>query len=147
MNGILGWYLRKILNKEKIEKQVSDIYEKAEKTDKSRYFCNGVFLNTKYMKEHHALTREDYVELLKAYKGKILAITGQADVQADYKVLKNLELIDRVTIYAPEQVNHVLRDIDGESNIMNIKKEYNLSLKKSISPKIKNSINDWINKL
>ena len=32
MKGILGWYLRKVLKKEKIEKEVSDIYERAEKT-------------------------------------------------------------------------------------------------------------------
>ena len=99
------------------------------------------------MKEHNALTKEDYIELLKVYKGKISAITWQSDVQADYRGLEDISSIDGVTIYTPKQVNHVLRDIDGESNIINIKKEYKLSFKKSISPRIKDSIKDWASKL
>lgn len=147
MKGILGWYLKKVLKKDKIQKQVSDIYERAEKSTKPRYFYNGTFLSTKYIKEHNSLTKEDYIKLLRAYKGKILAITGQSDVQADYRVLEDISNIDGVTIYTPEQVNHVLRDTEGESNIMNVKKEYKLSFKKSISPKIKDSIKEWLSKL
>lgn len=147
MKGILGWYLRRAFKKVDVEKQVADIYAKAEKADKPRYFYRGTFLSTKYMKEHNALTKEDYIGLLKAFKGKILAITGQSDVQADYRVLEDISSFDRVTIYTPEQVNHILRDVDGKSNIMNIKKEYKLSFKKPISLKIKDSIKDWTNKL
>ena len=143
MKGPLGWYLRTALKKVDVEKQVSDLYEKAEKSDKPRYFYRGAFLSTKYMKEHNALRSEDYIELLKAYKGKTLAITGKTDIQADYRVLEELSSINGVTTYAPEQVNHVLRDVEGESNIMNFKKEYKASFKKSISPKIKNSIRNW----
>ena len=36
-----------------------------------------------------------------------------------------------------KKVNHILREIDGEQNIRNVKKEYKASFKKSISPKIK----------
>ena len=82
---------------------------------------------TKYIIEHGSLTKEDYIELLKEYKGKILAITGMSDVQADYRVLEDISLLDNVTISSPEQLNHMLRDTDGESNILNIKKEYKLS--------------------
>ena len=81
-----------------------------------------MFLSTKYMNEHNALTNEDYLDLLKVYKGKILAITGKCDVQADYKKLDDFSCIDGVTVCAPERVNHVLRNIDGNSNIMNVKK-------------------------
>lgn len=38
--------------------------------------------------------KEDYIALLKAYKGKRLAITGQSD----YRVLEDISLIDGVTI-------------------------------------------------
>ena len=99
------------------------------------------------MKEHYTLNSEDYVKLLKAYKGKILAITGKADVQADYKALEEISQLDHVTIYTPEQINHILRDTEGKSNIMNIKKEYKLSFKKRISPKIENPIRNRINEL
>ena len=147
MKGILGWFLRKTLKKESIEKQISDFFLKAEYSKKNVYFYKGSIIPTKYTREHNALTKEYFIEILKAYKGKILAITGQSDVQADYRVLEEISSFDNVTIDTPEQVNHVLRDVDGESNIMNIKKEYKLSFKKSISIKIKNSIKDWSDKL
>lgn len=147
MKGILGWVLRKILKKESIEKQISDFFLKAEHSKKNIYFYKGSIIPTKYTREHNALTKEYFIELLKAYKGKILAITGKLDVQADYRVLEAISSFDNVTIDMPEQVNHVLRDVDGESNIMNIKNEYKLSFKKPISTKIKNSIKDWSGKL
>ena len=147
MKGILGWFLRKTLKKESIEKQISDFFLKAEHSKKNVYFYKGSIIPTKYTREHNALTKEDFIELLKAYKGKILALTGKADVQADYRVLDEISSFDNVTISTPEQVNHVLRDVDGESNIINIKKEYKLSFKKPISTKIKKSIKDWTEKL
>lgn len=147
MKGILGWFLRKTLKKENIEKQISDFFLKAEQSKKKVYFYKGSIIPTKYIMEHSALTKKDFIELLKAYKGKILALTGKSDVQADYRVLDEISLFNNVTISTPEQVNHVLRDVDGESNIINIKKEYKLSFKKPISIKIKNSIKDWTEKL
>ena len=144
MKGPLGWYLRTALKKVNVEEQVSALYEKAEKSDKPRYFYRGAYLSTKYMKEHNALRSEDYIELLKAYKGKVLAITGKADIQADYRALDLLSSIEGMTVHTPEKVNHILREIEGEQNIMNVKKEYKASFKKSISPKIKESINEWL---
>lgn len=143
MKGILGCFLRKTLKKEDIEKQVSELFFKAEKSKKDMFFYKGSIIPTKYIKEHNALTKKDYIEMLRTYKGKVLAITGQSDVQADYRVLEEISSLDNVTTYTPEQVNHVLRDVNGVSNIMNIKKEYKLSFKKPISSKIKNSIKDW----
>ena len=71
MKGILGWYLRKVLTKDRIEKQVTDLFDKSSKSEKSRFFYNGGFFNTKYMKEHNALTNEDYIKItpnhLKSY--------------------------------------------------------------------------------
>jgi len=147
MKGLLGWFLRKTLKKEEIENQVSELFLKAEKAKKDMFFYRGNIMPSKYIKEHNALTKEYYIEILKTYKGKVLAITGMADVQADYRALEDISSFDTVTTYTPEQVNHVLRDVDGESSIMNIKKEYKLSFKKPISSKIKNSIKDWTGNL
>ena len=67
MKGILGWFLRKTINKEKVDKQVFDLFDKAEKCNKPRYFYRGVFFSTKYMREHLKLTKDEYVKLLKEY--------------------------------------------------------------------------------
>lgn len=147
MKGILGCFLRTKINKVSIEKQISDFFSKAEHSDKNIYFYKGSIISTKYIREHNALTKETFINLLKQYKGKILALTGMSDVQADFRALEDISLFDNVTISTPKQVNHVLRDVDGELNIMDIKREYKLSFKKPISSKIRTSINDWSEKL
>ena len=147
MKGILGWFLRKVLSKDKINKEINELFDKSLTCDKSSYFYKKTFYNTKYMKEHGSLSDEDYINILKEYKGKILAITGKADVQADYRKLDNISSIDNVTIYTPENVNHIMREIDTDPNILDVKKEYSLTLKKEISPKVKSSIEHWTNRL
>lgn len=147
MNGIFGWYLRKVLKKDKIKKQVSALFDKAIKSNKPRYFYNGAFLNTKYMKEHASLTNEDYVNILREYRGRVLAITGKSDIQADYRVLNSISLFDGVTVYTPQGVNYVLRKNDSETNVFNIKKEYRKVLKKDIYQGVKDTIENWLNEL
>ena len=147
MKGLLGWFLRKTLKNVDVEKQVSELYEKASSSDKPRFSYRGASFSTKYFQEHDALTKEDYVALLKAYKGKVLAITGTSDVQADYKALDAIKEEEQITVYTPERINHVLREVDKETNIMDIKKEYKLSFKKPISSNIKDSIKNWTEKL
>jgi len=147
MKGILGWYLRRVLKEDAIEKQVLGLFEKAEKSKKSTYFYRGALLPTKYIKEHYALNREDYVKLLKAYKGKILAITGKADVQADYRKLDDISNLDNATTYTPLKVNHLMKEIDGEPNILNVKKEYKKLFKKEIDKGVKEKIKDFISKI
>ena len=143
MKGLLGWFLRKVVKRETIETQVNELFAKAESSKKDMFFYKGSLIPTKYMLEHGVLSKDDYIEMIRKYNGKVLAITGKSDVQADYRVLDEISCLDGVTTYAPEQVNHVLRDVDGESDIMNVKKEYQLSFKKPISSKLKKSIKDW----
>ncbi len=147
MKGILGWYLRKVLTKDRIEKQVTDLFNRASKSNKPRFFYNGGFFNTKYMQEHASLSDEEYISILKEYKGKVLAITGMADIQADYRKLDSVSSIDDITIYTPEKVNHVMREIDGEPDIINVKKEYKKVLKKDIHQGVKDTIKKWTSQL
>lgn len=147
MKGILGWYLRKVLTKDRIEKQVTDLFNRASKSSKSRFFYNGGFFNTKYMQEHASLSDEEYISMLKEYKGKVLAITGKADIQADYRNLDSISSVDGITIYTPEKVNHVMREIDGEPDILNVKKDYKKVLKKDIHQGVKDTIRKWTTQL
>ena len=147
MKGILGWYLRKLIKEDAIEKQVLGMFKKAEASKKDTYFYRGSILPSNYMKEHYSLSSEDYVNLLKAYKGKILAITGKSDVQADYTKLEHISNLDNTTIYTPLKVNHLMKEIDGETNILNIKKEYKKVFKKEIDKGVKDKIKNFISKI
>lgn len=142
IKGILGWFLRKNLNPNNIEEKVSEIFKKAKQSKKDILFYKGSIIPTKYINEHHELTSKEYAELLKKYKGKILAITGKSDVQADYRKLSLLENTD-ASIHTPENLNHMLREISSKPNIMNIKKEYKNSFKKEISSNLRLLIKTW----
>ena len=146
MKGILGWYLRKVLKKESIDKQVEDLFSKGEESKKDIFFYRGAILPTKYIREHNAMNGEDYVKLLREYDGRVLAITGKSDVQADYRRLDDIKEEDNVTVCTPDKLNHMLRDVDGEVSIMNVKQEYKKCLKKEISPSLKNIIGEWSSK-
>ena len=65
----------------------------------------------------------------------------------NYNDLEAIRFLDNVTIYEPEDINHILREVESENNIMNIKKEYKLLFKKPISKEINNSIKNWINNI
>ena len=122
--GLVAWFINKVLTKEKIKKQLSDIFTKANKTKKDSFFYNGAFLPAKWLREHGDLTDEDFVKMLEEYNGKVLAITGKGDLQADSTVLDKISEFENVTTYAPENVNHILREFEGENSVMNVKKQY-----------------------
>lgn len=53
----------------------------------------------------------------------------------------SLDGIKNVTIYTPEGINHILRKIDTEQNIFNMKNEYIRFSKKKID---KDVIKEWL---
>lgn len=143
--GLLGWYIKKFINKEKVQKQLNDLYAKAKKSKKDTFFFRGAFLPTKWIQEHGALQDDDYVKMIEEYNGKVLAITGKDDLQADYTSLDKIAEFEHVTTYAPEKVNHILREVEGENSILNVQKQYKQQLKKSIHQGTKKQIEEFLN--
>ena len=141
--GFIAWYLKKVLTREKIEKQFNDLFKKAEKSKKERYFFNGALFNTKYMREHGSLTDEYFINILNNYSGKVLAITGTADLSADYHSLEKLN--SNIKAFAPQDVNHILRQIDDNNDIMKVKQQYKRLSKEDIDKQTKEIIISWIN--
>ena len=71
-----------------------------------------------------ALTDEDYIKMIEEYNGKVLAITGQADLQADYTYLDKIAEFENITTYIPAKVNHMLKEIDDNNSVLNLQKQY-----------------------
>jgi len=144
MGGIKGWFLRLLVKKEKVIQQVNDIFEKANKSTNERFFFRGIYLSSKYIKEHGELTGEKYTEIIKKFNGKTLAITGKADLQVDYTKLESIASCDRVTVYTPEKVNHILREIDDDNKMSEVMKQYERLLKNDIHEGTKEQIAQWL---
>ena len=142
--GFVYWLLRKTAKPEQITKQVEGMFEKANKSNKDMFFYRGSIMPTKYMQEHGALTGADYVEKLRNYSGKVLAITGTGDIQANYKALSAFDGIENVETFAPAGVNHILREIDDNNSMLTYMKQYKRLVKTPLNPETLNRISGWI---
>ncbi len=128
--GFTYWMLRKALKGEKATKQIEGMFEKAERSKKNWMFYRGSFMPTKYVKEHNQMTADAYLEILKRYKGQILALTGTADLQADHTKLSLLDGMPNATTFAPEGVNHMMRRVEGKNSMLDVMKQYKMQIKK-----------------
>lgn len=127
--GFKYWVLRKSLNGEKARKQIEGMFEKAQKSKKNWMFYRGSIMPTEYIREHNQMTAEKYLEILKNYKGRILALTGTADLQADVEKLSMLIDLPNVTTFASRDVNHMLRKVEGENRVLDVMKQYKKQFK------------------
>ncbi|MBQ8844740.1 MAG: alpha/beta hydrolase [Clostridia bacterium] len=143
--GLLAWILNKTLSKEKIEKQLTSLYDKAKKSKKDTFFFRGAFLPSKWIKEHGSFSDEDYIKMIEEYNGKVLAITGKSDLQADYTCLDRIAEFENVTTYVPENVNHMLKEIDDDNSLLNVQKQYKRLAKNPIHEGTKKQVEDFLN--
>lgn len=142
--GLLGWLVRMQLNKEKADQKVEKMFLKCIQSKKSRTFFSGTMLNTKWMTEHGSYTSRDFVNKLSQYNGRVLAITGTADLSADYQVLDDFQGMEHIICYAPENVNHILREVDDANSMMTAMKQYQRLSLNPIEPKVIEKIREWL---
>jgi hypothetical protein len=143
--GLLAWYINKVVTREKIKKQLSAMFSKANKAKKDTFFFNGAFLPAKWLKEHGDLTDEDFIKMLEEYNGKVLAITGKSDLQADSTMLDRIREFEHITTFAPENVNHILREVDDENSIMTVQKQYKRLAQNPIHEGTEKQIEQFLN--
>ena len=138
------WLIRKTTKPEQINSQVEGIFEKANKSNKSMFFYRGSIMPTKYLQEHGALNGADFVEKLKNYDGKVLAITGTGDIQANYKALEQLQGQKHIEVFAPEGVNHILREVDDNNSMLTYMKQYKRLSKTPLHQPTLDRIGAWL---
>lgn len=146
--GFTYWMLRKALKGgEKAIKQIEGMFEKAEKSKKKWMFYRGSIMPTQYVREHNQMTAEAYLEILKKYKGRILALTGMADLQADVERLGMLSSLPNATLFAPRDVNHMLRKVNGKNSMLDVMKQYKEQIKEKQPLDITtlDFIKNWLN--
>lgn len=135
--------MRLQLNQEKANQKVEGMFEKCIQSNKNRIFFGGTMLNAKWLREHGSYTSSDFVKRISEYEGKVLAITGKADLSADSQSLQAFAGMNHVTCYTPEKVNHILREIDDNNSMMTAMKQYQRLSKKPIDEKVLEKLADW----
>lgn len=140
MKGVVGAIIRKSFKLDKQLAKIDDMFIKSKETNKEK--VSGI--PAKWLREHGSYTSEDYVNILKKYGKPVLAITGKADVQADYHKLDALRTESHITCVAPEGLTHILRVNDGDNSIMNAKKLYKKQINELPDADLIKMIKDWL---
>lgn len=142
--GLLGMLLISQASQEKTDAKVDAMFRKCVSAKKDRVFFGGAMLNAKWIKEHASYCSDDYVALLKQYGKPILSITGTADISTDYRRLSALHEIPDAKSFTPQNVNHILREIDDDNSIMTVKKQYVRLASQPIHSATEQCIKDWL---
>ncbi len=144
--GITGAILRRAASQDKTDARQDELFERCLNTDADIIRFKGVKMSAKWIREHLSYTSDDYAEMLREYGKPILAVTGTADLSADCRSLDSIRDIPEVTCYAPEGVNHILREIDDDNSIMNVRKQYLRLSAKPIHPGTAEVMIKWLSR-
>lgn len=142
--GLLGILLRSQTSQEKTDAKVEAMFQKCVSSKNDRVFFCGAVLNAKWIKEHASCCSDDYSALLKQYGKPILSITGTADISADHRRLSALSEIPNAESFTPQNVNHILREIDDDNSILTVKKQYERLAAQPIHSATERRIKDWL---
>jgi len=131
MPGPTGWILRRLLTKEKLDKKYDDFMKQVNDDDEPDFVslqCGLVKQPAKWIREHASYNVEE--ALSKHVTCHCLAITGQKDFQVRNEFCtrgKASELVPNaasVEVHRPVNLTHLLRSMEGEAKMMNMKKDY-----------------------
>lgn len=142
MKGFKGFLIRRTSGGEKGIAKVDSIFGKALSTDKAT--IGAAHISAKWLREHGSYTSEDLVSIVRDFGGPVLAITGTADISMDYRMLDAFDGASNVECFTPENVNHILREIDDDNSILNIRKQYARLAAKPMDPGVEKRIRDWM---
>ena len=107
---------------------------------------DGMKMSAKWVREHLSYTSDDYAGMLKGFGKPVLAVTGTADLSADFRSLDSIKDVPTVTCYAPEGVNHILREIDDDNSVTKVKKQYLRLSARPIHPGTKDVMAGWLSR-
>lgn len=122
--GIIGALLRKVASQEKTDAKQDELFDRCLSTEDDTIRFKGAKMSAKWVREHAAYSSEDFVGMIREFGKPILAVTGTADLSADFHDLDSIRDIPLTTCFAPEGVNHIWREVDDDNSILNVKKQY-----------------------
>lgn len=143
--GLKGGLFRLLNIPKKAEKQNNKLLKKIMASDQPVMRVRGVRLNAKWMRE--TLTY-DVGEYLKDVTCPVLAVTGGKDVQVPPEDAEKIaEMVQGEAEYhIIKNMNHILRNFDGNHTLLGLMKEYKSLMKQPIDPDLLDILNTWLKK-
>ncbi|WP_226669898.1 alpha/beta hydrolase [Metabacillus litoralis] len=146
MKGLKGKLLRRLVTKEKINKQIEQLNKKLEQSSGDFIRMSFKKMPAKWFREHFAYKSEQIVKALERANCPILAITGDKDVQMDVVELSRMQQLDKndVTVVAIKNMDHMLKEYKGEKSVLNIMKQYKKQATDPIHSQLKGELSTWL---
>ncbi|MBR2254953.1 MAG: alpha/beta hydrolase [Candidatus Methanomethylophilaceae archaeon] len=144
MGGIAGAVLRRAASREKTDARQDELFERCLNADGDTVRFQGAKVSAKWVREHLSYTSEDFAAKLKSFGKPVLAITGTADLSADFRMLDSIRDVPSVTCYVPEGVNHIFREVDDDNSITKVKKQYLRLSARPIHPGTRDAMVGWL---
>lgn len=104
----------------------------------------GAMMNAKWLREHDIYTSKSFEDMVNGFDKPVLAITGTADQQADYRCLEAFSKMKHVQTYTPQNVNHILRLVDDDNSMLTVQKQYKRLAKQPIHGGTAQTIESWL---
>ena len=144
-DGLKGWIFRTFKVTDRARKQNEQIFSKVANSDKPVMRVKGIRLNAKWLRE-----TLDYnvVEYLTRADCPVLAVTGSKDLQVPPE---HARLIAETVPGESEwhiipDMNHLLKEYEGEHTMLGLLKEYKSIADSPLSPGLTAIIGDWLAK-
>lgn len=143
--GIKGWFFKTLKVADKIKKQNEKLYSKVLQSKKDAIRIKGVKLNAKWLRETLDYNVYDY---LKDVTCPVLAITGGKDVQVPPEHARWIaETVKGDSEWhVISNMNHILRDYEGEHSMLRLMKEYKSLLDEPLNGELLDKMATWLNK-
>lgn len=145
MKGFKGFLLRLLLTEEKAFKMQNDLFEKFINSSEDIIKIKGKKMPAKWFREHLSITNEDIFEILKNNDTKVLAITGDKDVQTNCSDLENIKELENVETYVIKDMNHILKEYNEEVSLLNVMKQYKECSNFTIHKDLIEKLDNWLN--
>lgn len=143
--GLKGWIFRTFKVADRARKQNTQIFKKVSDSEKPVMRIKGIKVNAKWIRETLDYNVIDY---LKRVECPVLAITGAKDVQVppDHARLTADTVQGNSEWHIIPDMNHMLKDYEGEHTMLGLLKEYKSIADSPLSPKLTAIIGDWLAK-
>ncbi|WP_213423450.1 alpha/beta hydrolase family protein [Bhargavaea massiliensis] len=144
-DGLKGWIFRTFKVTDRARKQNEQIFSKVANSDKPVMRVKGIRLNAKWLRE---TLDYDVVEYLTRADCPVLAVTGSKDLQVPPE---HARLIAETVPGESEwhiipDMNHLLKEYEGEHTMLGLLKEYKSIADSPLSPGLTAIIGDWLAK-
>lgn len=143
--GIKGKLLRLTINEKSVVQKQQNLFKRVTGTKEDAIRIQLMKFPAKWLREHLSYTDADLQARLDQAAVPILAVTGDKDVQTDYRNLRALETLgeNHITVRTIPDMDHMLKQFSGKMSVLDVKKQYRQEIAQPLHPELTETIRDW----